>query len=61
LHGTEENDRKTVVYCRVSSHGQQADLKSQVAAAMEQFCLASGTPVDEWIPEMGGGRNFKHS
>jgi predicted site-specific integrase-resolvase len=41
LHGIKEIDRKTVVYCRVSSSGQKDDLKSQVAA-MEQFCLASG-------------------
>ncbi|NJO15575.1 MAG: recombinase family protein [Thioploca sp.] len=47
-----------MAYCRVSSTGQQADLKSQVKA-MEQFCLSSGIAVDEWIPEIGGGMNFK--
>jgi predicted site-specific integrase-resolvase len=26
---------------------------------MEQFCLNSGTAVDEWIQEIGGGMNFK--
>jgi len=58
LHGIKEPDRKTVVYCRVSSAGQKDDLRYQVAA-MEPFCLASGVPVDEWIQEIGGGMNFK--
>ncbi len=26
---------------------------------MEQFCLARGYAVDEWIEEIGGGLNFK--
>ena len=50
--------RLTVVYCRVSSAGQKDDLASQVQA-MEQYALASGIAVDEWIPEVGGGMNFK--
>jgi predicted site-specific integrase-resolvase len=50
--------RLTVVYCRVSSAGQKDDLASQVQA-MEQYCLASGIAVDEWIQEVGGGMNFK--
>ncbi len=56
--GIKDIDRKTVVYCRVSSRSQKDDLKSQVTA-MEQFCLNSGTAVDEWIQEIGGGMNFK--
>lgn len=52
------SDRKTVVYCRVSSKGQLNDLKSQ-RDAMETFCLNAGMPVDEWIEEIGGGMNFK--
>jgi len=58
LYGLKEEDRKIVVYCRVSSSGQKDDLKSQVKA-MEQFCLSSGLTVDEWIQEIGGGMNFK--
>jgi putative resolvase len=58
LYGIKEENRKTVVYCRVSSTGQKEDLKSQVKA-MEQFCLSSGIVVDEWIQEIGGGMNFK--
>ena len=58
LYGIKEEAKKIVVYCRVSSNGQKDDLKSQVMA-MEQFCLASGIAVDEWIQEIGSGMNFK--
>ncbi|KHD06163.1 recombinase [Candidatus Thiomargarita nelsonii] len=58
LFNIKEEDRKTIVYCRVSSAGQKNDLKSQIEA-MEQFCLSSGITVDEWIQEIGGGMNFK--
>lgn len=50
--------RRTIVYCRVSSANQKDDLENQVKA-MEQFCLQSGTAVDDWISEIGGGMNFK--
>lgn len=56
--GIKRPKRKTIVYCRVSSAGQKNDLKSQVEA-MEQFCLSSGTAVDEWVQEIAGGMNFK--
>ena len=52
--------RRTVVYCRVSSPGQKSDLASQVAA-MEQFCLARGLAVDEWVSEIGGGMNLRRT
>ncbi|MCP4695615.1 MAG: IS607 family transposase [Gammaproteobacteria bacterium] len=58
IFGYEEKNRKNIVYCRVSGAGQKDDLRSQVAA-MEQFCLARGTSVDEWIEEIGDGMNFK--
>jgi predicted site-specific integrase-resolvase len=58
LLGIKNNERKVVVYCRVSSPNQKDDLKSQVTA-MEQFCLSSGIAVDEWVHEIGGGMNFK--
>jgi len=51
-------DKKTVVYCRVSSKGQLNDLKSQMVA-MQTFCLGAGISVNEWIEEIGGGMNFK--
>src|SRR3954471_5334123 len=50
--------RKVVVYCRVSSPGQKSDLALQVAA-MQQFCLARGLAVDEWISEVGGGMDLR--
>lgn len=49
---------KVIVYCRVSSRGQNPELKHQVTA-MEKFCLGQGLAVDEWISEIGGGLNFK--
>ena len=55
LYGLKEEDRKIVVYCRVSSSGQKDDLKSQVKA-MEQFCLSSGITVD-LIPTRNWWRN----
>jgi putative resolvase len=56
--GRADEKRMTVVYCRVSSHGQKDDLQSQVAA-MEQYCLGAGIAVDEWVQKVGGGMNFK--
>lgn len=50
--------RKTIVYCRVSSKKQTGELTNQ-RKAMEQFCLARGLSVDEWVEEVGGGLNFK--
>lgn len=54
----DEQDKKTLVYCRVSSKGQADDLASQVKA-MQTFCLGAGLAVDEWIEETGGGMNLK--
>lgn len=55
-----DSDKKklTLVYCRVSSVNQRDDLKSQ-QLAMEQFCLAKGLAVDEYLSEIGSGMNFK--
>jgi putative resolvase len=53
-----DQDRKTVVYMRVSSQAQKPDLKNQ-RDALEQFCLSRGYAVDEWVEEIGGGLNFK--
>jgi putative resolvase len=55
--GFTRDDRKIVVYCRVSSAGQRADLASQVEA-MEAFCLARGLAIDELVREIGGGMNL---
>ena len=53
-----ETDKKTIVYCRVSSRSQLPDLKSQVQS-MRMFCLGAGIAVDEWLEEISGGMNFK--
>jgi predicted site-specific integrase-resolvase len=50
----------TMAYLRVSSQAQKAELANQ-KAALEQFCIAGGMAVDEWISGMGGGLNFKRS
>jgi putative resolvase len=50
--------RKTVVYCRVSSPGQKADLANQ-RRILESFCAGRGLAIDEWIEEIGGGMNMK--
>lgn len=55
-----ETDKKTMVYCRVSSRGQLTDLRSQVES-MRSFCLGGGIAVDEWLEEIGGGMNFKRN
>jgi putative resolvase len=49
--------RKTVVYMRVSSPAQKPDLENQYVS-LQQFCIASGIAVDEWVKEVGGGLNF---
>ncbi|MBM0230226.1 IS607 family transposase [Micromonospora sicca] len=56
--GLDADRRRVVVYCRVSSPGQKADLASQVES-MQQFCLARGLAVDEWVSEVGGGLNLR--
>ncbi|MCI0662548.1 MAG: IS607 family transposase [Acidobacteria bacterium] len=53
-----ENDKKTVCYLRVSSQAQKPDLKNQ-RKAIEEFCMARGLAVDEYLEEIGGGLNFK--
>ena len=51
-------ERKIIAYIRVSSQAQKPDLENQ-RLALEQFCIARGLVVDEWIDEIGGGLNFK--
>jgi excisionase family DNA binding protein len=45
--------RRTIVYCRVSSPAQKADLLKQLQV-LEQFCAAQGITVDDWLEEIGG-------
>ena len=60
LRGMPHKDehRDTIVYMRVSSQAQRPDLKNQ-RLALEQFCLARGIEVDQWVEEIGAGLNFK--
>lgn len=51
-------DRRSVAYCRVSSHAQRPDLKNQ-KTALAEFCTARGIANVEIIEEVGGGLNFK--
>lgn len=46
----------TVVYARVSSSENKANLNSQ-AARLEQFCIANGWRVDEVVKECASGLN----
>lgn len=52
------HQKRVVVYCRVSSPAQKPDLRNQ-RHILEQFCVARGLIVDEWMEEIGGGLNFK--
>jgi putative resolvase len=58
LNRTPQAARIVVAYLRVSSQAQKPDLANQ-KKALEQFCLAKGIAIDEWISEIGGGLNFK--
>ena len=58
LNRAPRRQRAVVAYLRVSSQAQKPDLANQ-KAALEQFCVARGIAVDEWISEIGGGLNFK--
>lgn len=58
LRCTDSQTKATVVYTRVSSNAQKPDLLNQ-KRVLEQFCVARGIAVDEWVSEIGGGLNFK--
>jgi len=51
-------EKKNIVYCRVSSSAQKTDLLNQ-KRAIEQFCIASGIAVSEWIADIGSGLNYR--
>jgi putative resolvase len=54
----EQQERRAVAYCRVSSQAQRPDLKNQ-RRVVEDFCVAKGLANVEFIEEIGGGLNFK--
>jgi len=47
------NERKNVIYCRVSSHDRKEDLERQAAFLKERY------PTYELIQDIGSGINFK--
>ena len=53
---TENDDRQTVIYARVSTRNQTDNLQNQ-AAFLRQFCNARGMIVDQCIEEYGSGLN----
>lgn len=55
--GIKEKPRKTIGYCRVSSHKQKDDLDRQIQN-METYLLAQGRPF-EIITDIGSGINYK--
>ena len=58
LNRVPKSEQVAVACLRVSSQAQKPDLANQ-KAALEQFCIARGIAVDEWISEIGGGLNFR--
>lgn len=51
-------EKKTVIYSRVSTHPQKADLERQ-QEKLEMFCAAKGFVVGEKLTDLGSGLNFK--
>lgn len=52
-----DNDRKTVIYTRVSTSNQKDDLKNQVDF-LRQYANSKGLIVDEIIEDYGSGLNY---
>ncbi|HOZ02856.1 MAG TPA: IS607 family transposase [Bacilli bacterium] len=52
------SNKKTVVYARVSTKAQKADLKNQIDA-IKVFCDKRLWKVDEWIEEIASGLNYR--
>lgn len=53
-----ENEKKIVIYSRVSSVGQKDDLKNQIEF-LKQFANAKGWVVSDILTDIGSGLNFK--
>lgn len=45
-----DEQKKIMVYCRVSSANQKNDLRSQ-KKALEAYCAANGYAIDEWFED----------
>lgn len=53
----QEDNRKIVIYARVSTRNQKDDLKNQVDF-LRQFCNGKGIIVDQCIEDYGSGLNY---
>ena len=53
----EDNNRKTIIYTRVSTSNQKDDLKNQVDF-LRQYANAKGMIIDEVIEDYGSGLNY---
>ena len=51
------NNRKTIIYTRVSTNGQKDDLKNQIEFLLN-FTSSKGIIVDEIIEDIGSGLNY---
>ncbi|MBI5756613.1 MAG: IS607 family transposase [Nitrospirae bacterium] len=51
------SEKKNIVYYRVSNSGQKSDLLNQ-RNALEEFCIAKGIAVSEWLTDIGSGLNY---
>ena len=54
---TQNDIRQVVIYARVSTKNQKADLQNQVSF-LRQFCNARGIIVDQCIEDYGSGLNY---
>jgi predicted site-specific integrase-resolvase len=50
--------RKVICYTRVSGGDQKDDLKNQ-QKALEQYAIANGIAIDDWLSDIGSGLNYK--
>lgn len=55
---TQEDEKSTIVYSRVSSYDQKDDLKRQTEE-LEQYCNEQGIENYEVIKDIGSGINYK--
>lgn len=55
---TKQQDKKTVIYARISNQKQSDDLKNQVRF-LREFANARGWIVDACIEDIGSGLNYK--
>lgn len=57
LSGRINEERKNVLYCRVSTAKQKNDLENQ-EELLKSFCIARGVSIDKVLKDIGSGINF---